>query len=361
MAVVVTGFCAYRLALCAFVYLDASSRGADAMSWLGLASVLGIIGLAVWLITRPRPPAVFLPPYGYPPVPGRYPPAIGVPPAGLAPPAPWPPPAGYPLPGMSPPQWLPPFVPPPPAASAPTVAPAPPFRPFSVHRMLATFLAAMAVTVFVELPLAFLLISQVSGGSTDPAVILSRIMTPGFLLLSVAIQDALLVGLTYVSMFRPGHLSRKDIGAAGEDKLPRGVAVGALAGLALFAVASGLGWLVERTGLFGPGESLFQVGSPSALLLVLIATVAIAPPAEELFFRGYALPVLERKWGPAAGICLSALMFSVVHGSLSQLVPIFLAGVILAMLFRKWGIVPCIAAHAVNNALAVVLLYLGYG
>jgi hypothetical protein len=139
------------------------------------------------------------------------------------------------------------------------------------------------------------------------------------------------------------------------------VAIGAVAGLALFGLASGIGWLLERTGWFGAGESIFEVGTPGGLALTLIATVAIAPPAEELFFRAYALPVLERRWGPAAGIALSALMFSMAHGSLLQLVPIFFAGVVLALLFRKWGIAPCITAHAVNNLMAVVLLYLGFG
>jgi hypothetical protein len=227
--------------------------------------------------------------------------------------------------------------------------------------MLATFFAAMAVTVFIELPMIFLVMAIASGGSADPAALLAQLLTPQLLLVFVAIQDAILVGFTYIAMFRPGHLTLKEIGATAEANLPRGAVIGVLAGLALFAVASGLGWLLERTGWFGAGESLIQVSTPAGRALTLIATVAIAPPAEELFFRAYALPVLERKWGPAAGMALSALMFSLVHGSLFQLVPIFFAGVILAMLFRKWGIAPCIAAHGVNNFLAVVLLYLGFG
>jgi membrane protease YdiL (CAAX protease family) len=227
--------------------------------------------------------------------------------------------------------------------------------------MLATFFAAMAVTVFIELPMVLLVMAQGSGLGGDPTAAVSQLFTPELLLVFVAIQDAVLVGFTYLAMFRPGHLTLKEIGAAFEAKIPNGVVIGTLAGLALFAVATGMGWLLERTGWFGAGESLIQLGSPGGLALTLVATVAIAPPAEELFFRAYALPVLERKWGPAAGIALSALMFAAVHGSLFQLVPIFFAGVILALLFRKWGIVPCIAAHAVNNTLAVVLLYLGYG
>jgi len=342
--VLAVGFCVYRLVLCAFVYLDASALRADAMSWLGLVSVLGIIGLIVWFVMKPRPVQAYQPQYGYYPPYGQYPP-----------------PAYLPPPGYYPPQWLPGYsVPQQPGGPQPAPG-RPPFRPFSVHRMLATFFAAMAVTVFLELPMIVYLMAQGSGGSTDPEALLAQLMTPQMLLVFIAIQDAVLVGFTYLAMFRPKHLTLKDIGATVEANLPKGAVIGALAGLALFAVASGFGWLLERTGWFGTGESLFQVGTPEGLVLTLVATVAIAPPAEELFFRAYALPVLERKWGPAAGVTLSAFMFSLVHLEPLQFLPIFLAGVVLALLFRKWGIVPCIVAHGVNNLLAVVLMYLGYG
>ena len=389
MSVLSTVFCAWRLFLCAFVYRDAAAKGADAVSWMGLTSVLGIIGLVVWLVSRPRPAPVYQP-YGYYPLPGQYPPPAAGPPPTYAPPPPgtapigppaqphppppWAPeaqaihppggslasPAPYPPAGQYPPPWLPTFSAPP-QAYAPASAAARPFRPFAVHRMLATFFAAMAVTVFVELPLIFLVMAQGSGGTADPEALVSGLLSPWLLLVFVAIQDAFLVGFTYIAMFRPGHLTLKAIGADAEANLPRGIGLGLVAGLGMFALASGMGWLLERTGWFGAGESLIQVSTPAGLVLTLVATVAIAPPAEELFFRGYALPVLERRWGPAAGISLSALMFSLVHGSLFQFVPIFLAGVLLALLFRKWGIAPCIVAHGVNNFLAVVLLYIGYG
>jgi len=397
MAALSAVLCVYRIFLCVFVYRDAVAKGSDAMTWLGLVSVLGIIGLVVWLVSRPRPAAAQWPPYSYYPPPGWYPPpAAGTPAIPVAPPvapppvdptppvqypapAQYPPPGAYPPPGYFPPPGYhpqPPYYPPPGYHPPPSLPPyhqpqqaygpppgpaRPALRPFAVRRMLATFFAAMAITMFIELPLVFLVMAQASGGSADPAEWISRVFSPGLLLVFVAIQDAILVALTYIAMFRPGHLTLKGIGATVESNIPRGIAIGGVAGLAMFALASGIGWLLERTGWFGAGESLVQVGTPAGLLLTLVATVAIAPPAEELFFRGYALPVLERRWGAAAGICLSALMFAMVHGSLFQLLPIFLAGVLLALLFRKWGIVPCVMAHGVNNFLAVLLLYLGYG
>lgn len=401
LAILSAGFCAFRVAMCAFVYNDASAKGRDAMAWLGLVSVLGIIGLVIWLASRPRPVRPVWIPYGHYPPPGWYPPQAYQPSAPYPPPAaqpvekgqarevfyayprvrtpaggpgvppavrpaggqPTPPPASWQLaptpvvvPSAVPPDH--PTVPQPPPLQPPR---APGYKPFSVRRMLATLVAAMALTACIEVPIIFLVMAQVPDWTADPEALLAQLLSPGLLLVLIAIQDALLVGLTWLSMFRPRHLSLRDIGATLEANLPRGALLGLLAGLALFAVANGIGWLLQRTGWFGDAEGIIQVGTPAGLVLTLIATVAIAPVAEEFFFRAYALPVLERRWGPTAGIALSALMFALVHGNLYQLVPIFFAGIILAVLFRKWGIMPCIAAHAVNNALAVVLMYLGFG
>ncbi len=375
---IMTGFCVYRCILCLFVYFDAAALGSDAMSWLGLVGLLGLIGLVIWLVYRPRPARPYYPygPYGpagyYPPPPFYPPPA---PPRGqIYHPGPAPPgsylPAG--APAYRPPAGAPWQYPVPlhaqagtsTAAGRPAGGPSPStasYNPFAIHRMIATFIGAMAVTVFIELPLLFFIVAQGGASLTDTNGLMERLLSPEMLLLSVAVQDGILVLFVYIAMFRPGHLTLKGIGASLEARVPRGVAVGAFVGLALFGLANGIGYLLGATGWFGTGESIFQARTPFALALLLVATVAIAPPAEELFFRGYALSILERKWGPAAGIMLSAFMFALAHGSLYQLLPIFLVGVVLAQLFRKMGIVPCMVAHGVNNFLAIVILFLGWG
>jgi len=474
LALIMGGFCAYRLILCFVVYQDARAKGADAVSWLGVVSVGGIIGFVIWFATRPRPQFPYFPAYGFrgpagyypPPQYGHYP-QPGYSPGGFqyypAPPPVYPPPSppghypypavppGYPAPsppayyqhpavppgypppaapayypppaaparypafpaafysphpappapfhpphpaqqsGPSPPvpskepaaaapgQLMPHPVPPPPgppaeagtqphpAAPVPQLPPPPQpaagprFNPFAVHRMAATFVAAMAITVIIQLPMVFALMAMAGSDITDQANALNLLLSPAFLLIEIAIQDAILVFLVYLAMLGPGHLTLKGIGASLDRLLPKGIVIGLLGGLALFGAASGIGYLLESTGLFPTGEGIFLANNPSGLVLMLIATVAIAPPAEELFFRAYALEVLEKKWGAVAGVTLSALLFSVVHLSLFSLLPIFAAGVGLALLFRRWGIWPCIVAHGVNNFLAVILPYLGIG
>ena len=47
---------------------------------------------------------------------------------------------------------------------------------------------------------------------------------------------------------------------------------------------------------------------------MLATVVTAAPIAEELFFRGFALPAMARSWGPVAAVIVSGALFSGLHG-----------------------------------------------
>ena len=90
-----------RVLILIWVYRDAEKRGASGVMWLIIVFLLGIIGLIIYLIVRPKVPIA--PPMGYAPPPPGYAP----PPPGYAPPPPGyaPPPPGYqPPPPQQPPQ-----------------------------------------------------------------------------------------------------------------------------------------------------------------------------------------------------------------------------------------------------------------
>lgn len=99
-----------------------------------------------------------------------------------------------------------------------------------------------------------------------------------------------------------------------------------------------LGWVTPRHGtlryaLLGPVLAL-GVGVAGALLqtpemqmpmmellrdrisivLVGVFAVSLGPLCEELAFRGFFLPLLARSLGPAAGVVLTAVFFSMLHG-----------------------------------------------
>jgi CAAX protease family protein len=104
---------------------------------------------------------------------------------------------------------------------------------------------------------------------------------------------------------------------------------------------------------------LEQLGAnETALLLVLSAllTTVVAPIAEETLFRGYIFGALSkwRGWLPAAAI--TGILFGGVHATsapAADLLPLMVLGFALCWLYRSTGsLLPCIAAHSLNNSLA---------
>ena len=101
-------------------------------------------------------------------------------------------------------------------------------------------------------------------------------------------------------------------------------------------------------------------GSAAVLLLGTLVTLGQSA-AEEVFFRGWLQPVLQRAWGPAAAIGVTAAAFSGLHiagGARAplELVNLALGGMLFGLLaWRSGGIAASIAAHAGWNWSEVVL------
>ncbi len=85
-------------------------------------------------------------------------------------------------------------------------------------------------------------------------------------------------------------------------------------------------------------------------LLAIIVVCVIAPISEETIFRGFIYGWLHR-WGPALlAIPLSAVIFSAMHQQLVLFLPLFLVGVVLAMLYQgSRSIIPGVLTHALFN------------
>ena len=99
-----------------------------------------------------------------------------------------------------------------------------------------------------------------------------------------------------------------------------------------------------------------QLGANESTLLAVITgvfVIAIAPPVEEFFFRGFLFQSLRNSWGPALGAIGSAVIFSAIHLQLDKFVQLVILGIALAFVFQKTdSLWPCIMLHALNNALA---------
>lgn len=89
--------------------------------------------------------------------------------------------------------------------------------------------------------------------------------------------------------------------------------------------------------------------------LLFLAVVA-APVAEEIFFRGIALPVLSRRLGPWAAVGATSLVFSAIHLDLTAAPPLFVLGLAFGLAYLYTGslTVP-IAMHAFVNAVSLAV------
>jgi len=107
--------------------------------------------------------------------------------------------------------------------------------------------------------------------------------------------------------------------------------------------------------------------SAAAKALAVVLAVAVAPVAEELFFRGMFYRSIRDRSGIAAGVALSALLFGVVHVVAAPwqdvvfLQTVMVAtGAGLALIYeRRANLVASIAAHMAFNTIGIFLIFRG--
>ena len=100
-----------------------------------------------------------------------------------------------------------------------------------------------------------------------------------------------------------------------------------------------------------------NAGSISVVGVILVAfgVAVVAPIVEEITFRGYLFPALTRWRGPWVGAVACGAVFGLAHCAVypPQLLPLMAVfGFTACLLFWFTGsLLPCIALHAMNNAL----------
>lgn len=101
---------------------------------------------------------------------------------------------------------------------------------------------------------------------------------------------------------------------------------------------------------------LRESSDPLVLGLMAVAAVIVAPVCEEIVFRGYVYPVAKRYAGAWPAALCSALVFSAAHGNLTALLPLFLFGLLLVLLYEKTrSIWAPVAVHFCFNGATVAV------
>jgi membrane protease YdiL (CAAX protease family) len=250
--------------------------------------------------------------------------------------APAPPPAG-------PPAQQPPA---PPEGQAPARRGQPGWRPWTAW---AAFLAGFGATIFGGLFVA-IIASTMGGDIDDPS--------PGINIGLTFFQNASLIGAALLFAHMAGPPRGRDFGLRRTDP---GRAFGLLLAVWFSFYAFSALWVLalsldEKQTL--PDE-LGAGGSTVNLILVIVLITMIAPLGEELFFRGYFFASLRNWKGFWPAAVITGLVFGAIHiGSapIGFTVPLGFFGFGLCLLYQHTGsLYPCIALHALNNAVALGL------
>jgi membrane protease YdiL (CAAX protease family) len=120
--------------------------------------------------------------------------------------------------------------------------------------------------------------------------------------------------------------------------------------------------------LFGvPLESqliaaLLKVDGAGARLVTLLAAALAVPYAEEVAFRGFLFEGFAARWGGRVAVIATALLFAFAHlepvQPFSKVPLILVLGFALGVLRHRSGhLGPSVALHAMNNALATMVLW----
>ncbi|HEU4701034.1 MAG TPA: CPBP family intramembrane glutamic endopeptidase [Conexibacter sp.] len=178
---------------------------------------------------------------------------------------------------------------------------------------------------------------------------------PAVTIVQTVVQDAAFVGAAVLFAARAGRVLPAQFGLV---RTPVRSAVGwtLLAYLAYIVLGQLWATIVDTDAQDSLPDSLGVDESTAALVAVCVLVTVIAPLAEEVFFRGYFYGALRNWRGPWPAAVLTGLVFGGIHAGGTDavfLVPLAILGVALCFVREQTGsLLPCIALHALNNALA---------
>jgi len=103
------------------------------------------------------------------------------------------------------------------------------------------------------------------------------------------------------------------------------------------------------------------LATPLAAIMTAVLAISLGPLMEELFFRGFLYPVLERRFGTTVGVLATAVGFGLIHGAQlafawGLVLIIFIVGIVLTIVRAKTNSVgSSFVVHVAYNSTIVVM------
>jgi membrane protease YdiL (CAAX protease family) len=207
--------------------------------------------------------------------------------------------------------------------------------------------------------LGFVVFGVASRG--DPTPLIEKLFesTAQFALLAYTVGQVV-AALVLICFVKRGGLGFRDIGFSG-----RLTGQGAILALAGWFIAFWLYYAVEKSlslagiKMFWNESGFFALDSVWRVVIVVVATLVVAPLAEEMIYRGYVLQALLARLRKPVAAVLSALVFASIHVGMGPgfAIYIFLGALILAYLYVKFrNVYACVLMHLMNNVVAYIVI-----
>ena len=97
------------------------------------------------------------------------------------------------------------------------------------------------------------------------------------------------------------------------------------------------------------------------LIAMIVLSLVLVGPCEELAFRGFVQKGFENSFGKMKGLLIASVLFGLLHGlnTLYAIVPAFVGGLVLGYVWQQTGGNTTASAlmHGINNSIAIAIAY----
>jgi membrane protease YdiL (CAAX protease family) len=244
---------------------------------------------------------------------------------------------------------------------APSLAPASQALRSGVAR-LSTPQVLIVIVISIVIFLALILVGFIASGLMELSGMNGEAAFTVVFVALMAAQPLVFVGTAYLLAIRRWGLRWADFGL--RKMAWRWALLVPLLWILSTPVIAGVKWVIDQAR--GTPESLPYAETFAALgpitpgLAIAIVVLAgiVVPISEEFLFRGLLYPWLRSRWGVLSAALVSAAVFALLHVQLAVMAPIFVLGVVLALLREYSGSLWApILYHGIQNTVTTLALF----